>query len=77
MEKNEKWLADTQALRTTLDDIYNQGFRIITIKSLSDFDDPINATTTRTLSFNSSEKSSMGNPVSIQVGEGVHVGGTK
>ena len=77
LEKNEKWLADTQVLRTTLDDIYNQGFRIITIKSLSDFDDPINATTTRTLTFNNSEKSTMGNPVSIQVGEGVHIWGSK
>lgn len=67
LERNGKRLEDVQALRKLLDDAYNQGFHIISVSSLKDFDDPINGTTTRTLTFNNSEKSTLGIPLSVQV----------
>ena len=67
------WVEDVAKLKNELLQEYEEGFMIVTIKNLSQFDDERIGKKTKILSFNDAEKTSLGAPVSIAADTSVNV----
>ncbi|MBQ9553616.1 hypothetical protein IJU97_01260 [bacterium] len=74
VEAKGLWIEDVAVLKNELLQEYEEGFMIVTIKSLSQFDDERIGKKTKVLTFNSSELSSIGAPVSIAADSSINVG---
>lgn len=60
LESQGKWMEDVAQLKKVLQSEYYKGFNISYISSLTKFDDPANGRKSSILTFNASEKSSIG-----------------
>jgi hypothetical protein len=68
------WVEDIAKLKVELQQAYEEGFMVRIIKNLSQFDDEKIGKKTKIFTFNSSEKDTLGNLVSIAVDSSVNVG---
>ena len=74
VEANGLWVEDIAKLKVELQQAYEEGFMVRIIKNLSQFDDEKIGKKTKIFTFNSSEKDTLGNLVSIAVDSSVNVG---
>ena len=77
LESKGKWMEDIAQLKKLLQSEYYKGFNISYISSLSKFDDPAAGKKSSILTFNDSEKSSLGDIQSISMNKNMLIAGTK
>lgn len=77
LETKGKWMDDVSQLKKLLQSEYYKGFNISYISSLNKFDDPTNGKKSAILTFNDSEKSSLGTPQSISMWKNMLIAGSK
>lgn len=77
LEKRWRWVEDLQQLQKILKADYYKGFNIITVNNLSQFDDPVLGRKTTLLTFNTSEKSSLGELSKIEYSKDILIAGSK
>lgn len=75
LETQGVWPEDVKKLKEMLNTDYERGFNIITIKSLTQFDDEPTGKRTQLLAFNETEKQKLGAPVSLTIAGQVNVAG--
>ena len=73
IESKWVWVEDVAKLKNDLLQEYEEWFMIVTIKNLSQFDDERIGKKTKLLTFNASEKTSLGAPVSIAADASINV----
>ncbi|AHB41053.1 hypothetical protein P148_SR1C00001G0246 [candidate division SR1 bacterium RAAC1_SR1_1] len=77
LEKRGRWIEDLQQLQKILKADYYKGFNIITVNNLSQFDDPVLGRKTTLMSFNTSEKSTLGELSKIEYAKDILIAGSK
>lgn len=77
LEQKWRWVEDIQQLQKILKADYYKWFNIITVNSLAQFDDPVLWRKSTIITFNASEKSSLGDIKTIEYSRDILVAGTK
>lgn len=77
LETKWRWIEDLQQLKKILKADYYEWFNIITVSELSQFDDPILGKKTSVISFNASEKASLGDVATIEYTKDLQVAWSK
>ena len=75
LEQKGMWAEDVKNLRESLNASYEQGFNVMTIKSLSQFDDEQTGRKTWLLTFSETEKAKLWTPISVNVASQINIWG--